>query len=160
MTAAELAAVVEGIVPVLRADRARANARSPSWKQQQAVAASQIAHLIEMTKDMGPMRERLAVVETREPIPGPVGPAGPTGPPGIDPDAVDYEPGKTYMPSQTVRHKHAWWVCRLPTTPPPGAVTYGVSGTPAGPQGKDCWKLLLSDGKPGRDGKDGKDGRP
>jgi hypothetical protein len=147
MTHAELVAIVEGIVPVVRDALRAAVADLPALHEKMVALEGQV------------YRARLEALTPREPVPGPLGPAGPPGPPGaagleLD-DDVDYAPGKAYTPGKLVRYKSALWACRAETTLAPDAVTYDADGKPAGPQGKDFWKLLLRDGKRGRDGKDG-----
>jgi hypothetical protein len=126
------------------------------------------------------MRERLAVLETRAPIPGPAGVAGKDGVDGLGYDDLvleqiddttvvlkarrgdvvkvigtvtfpifqskgNYDPGRENLPGHVVRYKSALWHCHVATMLAPDAVMYDSSGKPAGPQGKDCWKLLLSE---------------
>lgn len=88
--------------------------------------------------DLGALRERVAVLETRAPIPGPVGPQGPQGPAGEKGErGVD---GKDGAPGLNGKDGV-------------GGAT-GLNGAP-GADGKDG-----APGKDGRDGLDGKDGAP
>jgi hypothetical protein len=178
MTQDELAAIVEGIAPVVR-DFVKAALTDVGARVQ--VIDTQLVGLVTATTEIGTMRERLAVLETRAPVPGPTGPAGQDGL-GIDDLAIeqvddatirvkathgetvkvigtvrfpvarvhgDYEPGREYLPGHLVRHKNAIWHCRVATTVAPGATAYDGTGQPAGPQGKDFWTLLVRDGKRG-----------
>jgi hypothetical protein len=80
---------------------------------------------------VGALAARLAVVETREPIPGPPGPPGPEGPAGKDGiDGKDGAPGlrycgvyvrgKTYDLGDLVTAGGSAWYCRTTTTNAPG----------------------------------------
>jgi len=187
MTPEDIAAVVEGMAPVVRdyvraAVGAVASGLAATTVRLDAVAAA--------VADVGGMRERVAVLETRAPVPGPAGPAGADGV-GFDDLAIeqtddttitilakrgdvervigavsfpvlvyagDFESGKTYTPGNLVRAKSAIWHCRRTTTIAPDAVTHDATGKPAGPQGKDFWTLVLRDGKRGTDGKSGERG--
>jgi hypothetical protein len=165
MTADDLAALVEGIAPVVRDVSARACA--------------------DLLGKLADLRERVAVLETRPPgdaaglefvleqsgdatvtlkaIRGEAVSVIGTATFPIQRFVGDYEPGHAYTPGNIVRAKHALWHCRAATTLAPDAVTYDASGAPAGPQGKDCWTLLLRDGKRGSEGKAGApglDGKP
>jgi hypothetical protein len=131
---------------------------------------------LELTRAMSPLRERLAVLETRAPVPGPPGADGlgfeDLALEQIDETTVtlkasrgelvkaigsvtfpvvtfkrDYESGHGYTPGNLVRYKRAIWHCHSATALAPDTVTYDASGKPAGPQGKDCWTLVLSERK-------------
>ncbi len=80
MTNEDLAAIVEGIAPVI-VDLVTQS--QVEMQQQQVATAAQIAQLVEATKEIGTMRERLAVLETRALVPGPPGPAGRDGVDGV-----------------------------------------------------------------------------
>jgi hypothetical protein len=67
----------------------------------------------------------------------------------------DFDAGRGYTPGNIVRYKSALWHCHTATAIAPDGVTHDGTGRAAGPQGKDCWMLLLRDGKRGHDGKDG-----
>jgi hypothetical protein len=171
MTADDIAAIVEGLAPVILELIAKAHVET----QQQ-----QIAHVIDATKELGAIRERLAVLETRAPVPGPPGAPGKDGVDGLGYDELaleqiddttvalkakrgdtvkaigsvtfpvlrfkhDYDAGREYLPGHLVRYKSAIWHCGVATMLAPDAVMYDASGKPAGPQGKDCWTLVLSE---------------
>jgi hypothetical protein len=82
----------------------------------------------DLTKAYDDMRDRLAVVESREPIPGPPGPPGPAGPAGID--GKDGAPGlryqgrhvsgKAYDTGDLVTAGGSAWYCLRTTTGAPG----------------------------------------
>jgi hypothetical protein len=99
------------------------------------------------TTEIGLMRERLAVVETRPSQPGPAGqdgapgPAGADGKPGLEWCGV-YVDSHPYECGQLVTWGGSTWHCNEATTTKPG-------------EGSKAWSLMV---KRGRDGKDGKDG--
>ena len=88
MTDDELAPLLEGLAPVVVDLVTHSIA---GLQQQQAAAAVQLAHALEALKDLGPLRERVAVLETRPPLPGPPGQDGAPGPPGAN--GADGAPG-------------------------------------------------------------------
>ena len=147
MTADELAAIVDGIAPVIRDYVTRVHGE---LVQRVTIAETQLAAVLLATNDVGPLRERVAVVETRPPVPGPPGQDGAPGPPGKD--GADGTPGLEYcgvfIDGQTYDRGHVvtWagstWHCNETTTTKPG-------------DGAMAWTLMV---KRGRDGKDGKDG--
>lgn len=177
MTAEDVAAIVDGLAPVILELVAKAHA---DVHRQQITLAAELAHVIDDTKGLGAMRERLAVLETRAPVPGPPGAPGKDGDDGLGYDDLvleqiddttvalkatrgaltkaigsvtfpvlrfkhDYDAGREYLPGHLVRYKSAIWHCGVPTMLAPDAVMYDASGKPAGPQGKDCWTLVLSE---------------
>ena len=177
MTDADIAAIVDGLAPVILELVAKAHA---DVQMQQIAMAGQIAHMTDATKELGAMRERLAVLETRAPVPGPAGVAGKDGVDGLGYDDLtleqiddttvalkatrgeaakligsvtfpvlrfkqDYVAGREYLPGHVVRYKSALWHCGVQTMLAPDAVMYDATGKPAGPQGKDCWTLVLSE---------------
>jgi hypothetical protein len=149
MTADELAAVIAGIAPVIRDYVTRSH---DALVQRVTITETQLAAVVESTKDVGPLRERVAVVETRPPVPGPAGKDGEPGPPGKD--GADGTPGLVYRgvflegQCYEVGHLVTWagatWHCNEPTLTKPG-------------DGSKAWTLMV---KRGRDGRDGKDGGP
>jgi hypothetical protein len=146
MTDAELAAIVEGIAPVVR-DYIKTALSDVATRVQ--VLDGQLAGLVTATTEIGLMRERLAVLETRPPLPGPPGPAGQDGVPGKDGmPGLEYcgvfSDGQTYDRGQLVTYAGATWHCNESTPTKPG-------------DGSKAWTLMV---KRGRDGKDGKDGGP
>jgi hypothetical protein len=85
----------------------------------------------ELSQSFRDLQARLAVMEAREPIPGPAGPPGPEGPPGRDGlDGKDGAPGlrycgvyvrgKTYDTGDLVTAGGSAWYCRTETTGAPG----------------------------------------
>jgi len=178
MTDADITAIVDGLAPVILELVAKAQA---DVQMQQIAMAGQIAQALDATKDVGTLRERVAVLETRAPVPGPAGVAGKDGLDGLDYDDLaleqiddatvtikamrgdhtakvigsvtfpilrfkqDYAAGREYLPGHVVRYKSALWHCGVPTMLAPDAVMYDATGKPAGPQGKDCWTLVLSE---------------
>jgi hypothetical protein len=173
MTADELAAIVDGIAPVIR-DYVRRQFEDVTARL--GVLDAQLAGLVTATTEIGTMRERLAVLETRALVPGPPGPAGRDGV-GFDDLGVTQRDdrsftitaahgdvvkeigtasfaldiyrgvwleGKTYEPGDGVTWAGSEWHCHTATTTKPG-------------DGSKAWTLKV---KRGRDGKDGKDGGP
>lgn len=96
------------------------------------------------------LRERVAVLETRPPLPGPTGAPGPAGADGKDGAdgkpglsyAGVYQDGKAYEPGECATWAGSLWHCNEATRTRPG-------------DGAAAWTLVV---KRGRDGKDG--GRP
>lgn len=87
--------------------------------------------IADITKAYDDMRGRLAVVESREPVPGPAGPAGPAGTDGKDgKDGAPGTPGlrylgvyvrgKTYDAGDLVTWDGSAWHCNTTTTAAPG----------------------------------------
>jgi len=103
-------------------------------------------------RDLGHLRERIAVVETREPVPGPPGPAGidgkdgTPGPAGVD--GKDGTPGlrycgvfvegKAYDLGDAVTWAGSLWHCNAETTTRPG-------------ESSKVWTLIVKRGRDGRD---------
>jgi hypothetical protein len=81
MTAEDLAAIVNGMAPVIRDYVARVYG---PLAQRVMVAETQLAAVVTQTTVVGPLRERVAVLETLAPVPGPPGPAGRDGVNGVD----------------------------------------------------------------------------
>ena len=104
------------------------------------------------TKALGALGERLAVVESRPPVPGPPGDPGLPGKDGQDgaPGTPGlaylgvYQDGKAYDVGQLVTWAGSTWHCNEHTTTKPG-------------EGSKAWTLMV---KRGRDGKDGTPGAP
>ena len=102
----------------------------------------------DLTKDIGALRERLAVVEVRPSVPGPQGEPGPPGRDGIDgKDGLAglsfegvYQDGQSYEKGQIATWGGSCWHCNTTTTTKPG-------------ESKD-WTLMVKRGRDGRDGKD------
>lgn len=93
--------------------------------------------------ELATVRERIAVLETRPPVPGPAGEPGPPGKDGADgkPGLAYvgvYQDGKAYEPGELVTWAGSCWHCNEATRTRPG------DGSPA-------WTLAV---KRGRDGKD------
>lgn len=81
MTPEELAALVNGMTPVIRDYVAR---MVGPLAHRMTVAETQLAAVVTQTTAVGPLRERVAVLETLAPVPGPPGPAGRDGKNGVD----------------------------------------------------------------------------
>jgi hypothetical protein len=174
MTADELAAIVDGIAPVIRDYVTRVHGE---LVQRVTIAETQLAAVILATKDVGPLRERVAVVETRAPVPGPPGPAGRDGVDGIGFDDLgvtqrdDRSFTITAARGDVVKeigtasfaldiYRGVWLEGRA--YDPGDGVTWAGSewhchtATTTKPgDGSKAWTLKV---KRGRDGKDGKDG--
>lgn len=144
MTRDEIAAIVEGIAPVVR-ELVRTAVADVAGRVQ--VVDSQIAGLTPALTDIGALRERVAVLETRPPLAGPPGTDGAPGPAGADgsPGLVFrgvYLDGQIYERGHLVTHAGSSWHCNDTTTTKPG-------------DGSKAWTLMV---KRGRDGKDGAQG--
>lgn len=105
------------------------------------------AAVVDLHKDIGGLRERAAVLETRPQLPGPPGPAGQDGAPGKDgAPGLEYcgvfSEGQVYERGQMVTWAGAMWHCNEATLTKPG-------------DGSKAWTLMVKKGKDGRDGKDG-----
>jgi hypothetical protein len=143
MTAEELAALVEGIAPVVR-DVVRTALDEVATRVQGVDA--QLAGLVTATTEIGTMRDRLAELEARPLLPGPPGPDGAPGPPGKDgAPGLEYcgvfAEGQVYTLGQIVTAGGSAWHCNEATSTRPG-------------DGAKAWTLMV---KRGRDyGKDGK----
>lgn len=102
-----------------------------------------------LQRDTSALTERIAVLETRPPLPGPVGESGQPGKDGVDgKDGAPglsfegvYQDGKRYDPGHLVTWAGSSWHCNEPTITKPG-------------DGSKAWTLMV---KRGRDGKDGVD---
>jgi len=110
-----------------------------------ACKSIETAVTVALSKELGGVRERLASLETRAPVPGPPGPAGVNGLDGkAGRDGVDGKDGKDAASAdfakdiETLRDRVQVVEVR------------GVVPGPVGPAGKD--------GASGRDGRDGHDG--
>jgi hypothetical protein len=176
MTADELAAIVEGIAPVVR-DFVRTALADVATRVQGL--DTQLAGLVTATTEIGTMRERLAVLETRAPIPGPPGPPGHDGSDGLGFDDLrvtqrdDRSFTVTAARGDVVKeigtasfaldiYRGVWLEGK--TYEPGDGVTWAGSewhcqaATTTKPgDGSKAWTLKV---KRGRDGKDGKDGAP
>jgi hypothetical protein len=84
----ELAAVIAGIAPAVRAYVATVVG---GLTTQAAALDVRVCAFDGTAADVGALRERVAVLETRAPVPGPPGPAGRDGVDGIGYDALTVE---------------------------------------------------------------------
>ena len=103
---------------------------------------TQVAALEARWSDNAALRERVAVLETRAPIPGPAGKDGEPGPPGKDGTAGltyrgVYQEGKRYELGDVVTWAGSAWHTNEATTTKPG-------------ESAKAWTLMV---KHGRDGK-------
>lgn len=101
----------------------------------------------ELERTVVTLREKVAVLEARPPLPGPAGQDGAPGPPGQDgAPGLEYcgvfAEGQAYGRGQLVTWAGATWHCNEATTTKPG-------------EGSKAWTLMVKKGKDGRDGKDG-----
>jgi integrin beta 3 len=179
MTPEELAAIVHGMTPVIRDYVAR---MVGPLAHRMTVAETQLAAVVTQTTAVGPLRERVAVLETLAPVPGPPGPAGRDGDNGVDglgfedlsvtqrdersfvitaaQGARVKEIGTASFP--VALYRGVWTEGK--TYDPGDSVTWSGSewhcqtttATKPG-DGSKAWTLKV---KRGRDGKDGKDGGP
>jgi integrin beta 3 len=132
--------------------------------------------------DLAAARERLAVVEVRQPIPGPMGPAGRDGVDGVGFDdlRVDHDGERTFtitavrgavvksLGTFTVPvplYREVWIDGR--TYEPGDSVTWAGSEwhcrtttTTKPGDGSKAWTLKVKRGRDGKDGKDGSSGPP
>jgi hypothetical protein len=96
------------------------------------------------TKELGALRERVAVVEVRPVQPGPPGDPGPPGRDGADGKAGltyqgVYQDGKAYELGDVTTWAGSTWHCNEPTETKPG-------------DGSKAWTLMVKRGRDGRDG--------
>jgi hypothetical protein len=145
MTHEDLAAAMAAVVK----DYVRTAATSLETRL--AVAEAQLAAVTSrvqddaLTKDVGILRERVAVLEVRPVLPGPPGDPGPPGKdgadgkPGLTYQGV-FQDGKRYDVGDVTTWAGSTWHCNEPTESKPG-------------DGSKDWTLMV---KRGRDGKDGK----
>jgi hypothetical protein len=106
--------------------------------------------------ELGSVRDRLAELDARPPLPGPAGPPGPPGRDGVDgKDGAPGIPGlrylgvhvagKTYDVGDVVTHGGSAWYCGAPTTDAPAQ-------SPA-------WQLMVKRGRDARRRDDAGDAR-
>jgi hypothetical protein len=138
-------AIVESLPPILAAMSDRVLAI-------EARAEASSTSAIGVLRDLGAIRERVALVEAREPV---AGPPGPMGPPGVD--GKDGAPGlrylgvfvegKAYEPGDGVTWAGSMWHCNAATATRPGDTA-------------KAWTLTVKRGRDGRDGAAGPMGPP
>lgn len=176
MTEDDIAAFVEGIAPVVRACVAEAIA--PILRRQEAMEIEHIP-VFESLKDVGAMRERLAVLETRPQVPGPPGPAGADGL-GVEDLGVVQCDDRTFTITATHGDRvkdigtvrlaldiyRGVWVEGRTYDPGDGVTCAGAewhchtTTTTKPGDGSKAWTLKVKRGKDGKDGKDGPPGPP
>jgi hypothetical protein len=147
MTEADVQALADAFAGVMH-DVVREATAPLALRLERVEQATQ--HVVTVQQALGDVRERVAVLETREPVPGP---PGPPGPPGVD--GKDGKPGlwycgvwvagKTYDAGTVVTWAGSAWHCNADdTTMKPG-------------DGAKAWTLMV---KAGRDvGRDTRAGR-
>lgn len=110
--------------------------------------------LLDATKEIAALRERVAVVEVRPPVPGPPGADGAPGKdgangqdgsPGLSFEGV-YQEGQSYIKGQIATWAGSCWHANTETTSKPG-------------ESKD-WTLMVKRGRDGRDGRDASSATP
>ena len=176
MTHDEIAAIVAGIAPVVR-DYVKTALAEVGTRVQ--VLDGQLAGLAAATTEIGTMRERLAVLETRAPIPGPPGPPGHDGSAGLGFDdlGVTQRDDRSFTITATrgdvvkeigtasfaLDIYRGVWLEGHAYEPGDGVTWAGsewhchAATTTKPGDGSKAWTLKV---KRGRDGKDGKDGGP
>jgi hypothetical protein len=173
MTAAEVAAIVEGIAPITHEAIQRATA---GLVQRQLMLEAEVARLVAAAADSGVLRERVATLEARAPVPGPPGPAGRDGADGVgfeqlgvtqrDDRSFTITAGHGDRVTEigtarfTVEIYRGVWVEGHTYEPGDGVTWAGsewhcqATTTTKPGDGSKAWTLKV---KRGRDGKDGKD---
>jgi hypothetical protein len=176
MTRTELDIIATALAPVVR-DYVTATLAEVVTRT--AVLDKQLAALVTATTEIGTMRERLAVLETRAPVPGPPGPAGRDGVDGLGFDdlgvtqADDRSVTITATRGDVVKEigtahfaldiYRGVWLEGKAYEPGDGVTWAGsewhcsAATTTKPGDGSKAWTLKV---KRGRDGKDGKDGGP
>jgi hypothetical protein len=176
MTQDDLAAIVEGIAPVVREFVMQATA---DLALQQTATNAHLRAVVEAVHGIGAMRERVAVLETRAPVPGPPGPPGRNGSDGVGFEDLGVVQRDERSFTITATHGDAVkeigtahfaldiyrgiWVEGRTYEPGDGVTWAGsewqchVTTTTKPGEGSKAWTLKV---KRGRDGKDGKDGPP
>jgi len=179
MTADDLAAIVSGIAPVIRDYVTRVHGE---LVQRVTIAETQLAAVVTQTSAVGPLRERVAVLETRAPVPGPAGAPGRDGIDGVGFDDLQVEHdgaravtvkgvrgdvvkvlGTFTLPTPIYR---GVWTEGRPYEPGDGVTWAGsewhcLTTTTTKPgDGSKAWTLKVKRGRDGKDGKDGPVGPP
>jgi hypothetical protein len=138
-----------------------------------------------LQRDAAGLGERVAAMEVLRPLPGPAGKDGRDGLDGLGFDdlSVDfdgdrslvltyargdqkktvpvpipflkyqgvYTEGRVYQPGDVVTYAGSAWHCKQATGAKPEVVP------PGGAAGKDCWTLIVKQGREGKPGRDGRD---
>jgi hypothetical protein len=179
MTEADVAALVEGLAPVTHEAMTRATA---ALVQRQITLEAQVQQLVEAAKDAPALRERLAALEARPPVPGPPGPPGRDGADGLGLEdlAVTQHDDRSFTIAAVhgervkeigtarfavVLYRGVWTEGR--SYDPGDSVTWAgsewhcVTATTTKPgEGSKAWTLKVKRGRDGKDGKDGPSGPP
>lgn len=175
MRASDLAAVIRGIAPVVRQYVTKAVADSSR-------EAADLRHhaVLDVTKEFSNLRERLAALEARAPVPGPPGHDGLNGKDGADglgfeDLAVEYDGERTVALTFTRGDVKKSWPLVLPVQIYQGQYQHGrayVVGdtvtfansqwccreatiTPPGDACK-AWQLCVRQGRPGKNAEEAK----
>jgi len=153
MTAPELAAIVNGLAPAVRAlverELTKAVGDLRGTIDHQAKAIERLTTLFTVQeKAFTRIDERVDELEQTEPTPAP----GPPGPPGKDGITairyvVPWQDGFEYQPGDFVAVGPLVYCCEKATTVRPGTVTRNAHGDVRGPQGKDFWALVQPSGR-------------
>jgi hypothetical protein len=140
MTNLEVAALAEALATVVRDVVHRSlDAQALRMTALETTTAAAIAETrTACLRELIAVRERVAVAEAREPIPGPPGPEGPRGLDGKDgtPGLVfkdKYLEGTTYERGDFVKWNGSGWYCNEQTTHRPG-------------DGSGAWTLFVKNG--------------
>jgi hypothetical protein len=146
-TAPELPAVLEQKTVDLSPVEQRVSRLELQYEMKAGELTPLSTAVADLTKDLGAIRERLAVVEVRPSVPGPAGEPGPPGKDGVDgKDGLAglsfegvYQEGQSYEKGHLVTWAGSSWHCNAPTTTKPG-------------DGSKDWTLMVKRGRDGRDG--------
>lgn len=179
MTAAELAAIVEGIAPVIREAITRA---TTEIRERQIALDLQVTQWGAAANEAPVLRERVATLEARAPVPGPPGPPGRDGIDGLGVEdlAVTQRDDRSFTITAahgdrvkeigTARfavdlYRGVWAEGR--TYEPGDSVTWAgsewhcLATTTTKPgEGSKAWTLKVKRGRDGKDGQNGASGPP
>lgn len=143
----ELVAVADGVAVTMKAALAPVYSRIDGAERSIESRLSVIVRDMELviTRELGAVRERVAALESRPPVPGPIGPPGRDGVDGKDgaPGSPGlrylgvYQTGKAYDHGDIVTYAGGAWHCNTATDTRPG-------------DGSAAWTLMV---KRGRDAK-------
>lgn len=155
---ADVEAMADAVVLAMKSALAPVQARLQAIQDEVATLRSQVEkddsrierYTAFLQRDVSGLTARMAVVESRPPVPGPPGEPGPAGKDG-EPGAPGtpglkywgvFQDGKAYEPGDLVTWAGSAWHCDEATTAKPGEFA-----------GAKAWTLMVKRGRDGRDGK-------